>query len=176
MKALFIISNGLYTEDEAIISDCLWAVSYLADTDSEELLGSIAAGETLPKLLDCIDETRLPVIFVPAVRTVANIMTTNEKFIIDKAIFEGIIPRFCKIMKNCTSVQRLLSELCWGCSNIFASGPQYVELMLNYNNGEIFERLFDCVNHREYDVSKEAIWAITNAITESEPPLMLKIL
>ena len=39
MNGLLIATTGLFTEDNDIISDCLWAINYMADTDDDLLLG-----------------------------------------------------------------------------------------------------------------------------------------
>lgn len=59
---------------------------------------------------------------------------------------------------------------------MFASGPKIIETVFNYNNGEVFQKLFEKVDSKKVDVAKEAIWAITNAITESDFPIRLVLI
>lgn len=42
-----VVKGGIYVMDEEIVSDCLWTLSYIAETDSDEILEYIAQSEIL---------------------------------------------------------------------------------------------------------------------------------
>lgn len=55
LKVLFIAQTGLYTDIEEIWTDCLWSLANISETSDDEILGMIASGETLPKLIQLMD-------------------------------------------------------------------------------------------------------------------------
>jgi importin subunit alpha-6/7 len=46
-----VASCGFHTENNEIISDCTWVISYLADTPDDNVIDMVASGETLPLLI-----------------------------------------------------------------------------------------------------------------------------
>lgn len=42
-----IAKVGLFTEDEDIISDCLWTISYIADTPEDAILDMVGQPDIL---------------------------------------------------------------------------------------------------------------------------------
>lgn len=42
---------GLYADDNEILSDSLWSINYMADTDDDFQIATVAAGEVLPKVI-----------------------------------------------------------------------------------------------------------------------------
>lgn len=92
MKALFVFQGGLFlNEDEEIVSDCLWGLSYLTSSQEDEVIKIVASGESLPRIIEHLDTSKGATIYVPALRTIAQLMVTDDEYIIDKAIFEGLI-------------------------------------------------------------------------------------
>ena len=45
---------GLFTEDTQIISDCLWTLSYITNTNSDELLDHIAQNDLIIRVCECL--------------------------------------------------------------------------------------------------------------------------
>ena len=45
---------GLFTEDTQIISDCLWTLSYITNTNSDELLDHIAQNDIIIRVCECL--------------------------------------------------------------------------------------------------------------------------
>ena len=43
---------GLFTEDPDIISDCLWTISYIADTHDESIIETLAENECIVRLIE----------------------------------------------------------------------------------------------------------------------------
>lgn len=89
-KGLDIARSGIYTDDNDIISDSLWAVNYVADNDNEEIYQEIAGTDLLAKLISFIGSKDMS-IFVPALRGIGNMLTTNNHAIIERALFLGLI-------------------------------------------------------------------------------------
>ncbi len=139
-------------------------------------MSAIVGGEILPKVVWCLDLNNEPSISVPAVRTIANISTSDDNYTISKAIFEGLIPRLLTYFEGGNSwCMKIISEVCWTFSNIFASGSTLIEEVLNYHEGEVFKRLFEMVKSKAVDIAKESLWAILNAITEADFAIRLRL-
>ena len=78
----YMISEcGLFTENSDIVSDCLWTLSYMADTNDDVVIDSIAQSDLLAKLCEWLGDREFT-IFVPALRAIGNILTTNDHRII----------------------------------------------------------------------------------------------
>lgn len=48
---MLIALAGLFTDDKDIISDSLWAINYLADTDDDNIIDEIGKSETVAKII-----------------------------------------------------------------------------------------------------------------------------
>jgi hypothetical protein len=123
LYGLQIASTGLFTEEGEIVSDCLWALNYIADTDDDNLLGQIASGEILAKIIQFIGDKDYS-IFVPALRTLGNILSSNDPEVVDKALFLGALKQLTTIMYAPNS--NLIKECCWALSNICAGPPVHI--------------------------------------------------
>ena len=110
---------------------------------------------------------------MPAVRTIANISTTDDSYVIEKALFEGVIPRLLTYLEGGSQYSQIISEVCWTYSNLFATGPIVIKSALEENHGEVFKRLFEKLHSKSLDVAKESLWAITNALTEGDEILRI---
>lgn len=76
-QLLLVAACGFHTENNEIISDSTWVASYLADTTDDNIIEMVAAGETLPLLIQGMSSKDFSV-FVPSLRAVGNILTTND--------------------------------------------------------------------------------------------------
>jgi hypothetical protein len=53
---MMVARAGLFTEDSDIASDCLWAFSYMADNEDDSVIGMVASGENLPKIISYVGD------------------------------------------------------------------------------------------------------------------------
>jgi hypothetical protein len=169
MKGLMICKAGMYCDDPDILSDCLWAISYMADTDDDNTIGILASGETLPKVMECLGSKEFN-LFVPALRCLGNIVTTNDPEVVDRAIFEGAFERLTSILFSSNS--GLIKECCWAFSNITAGPPRHIEKLVD---STAFERIVSLSASYNIDHRKEALWVLCNAITGADSITKTKI-
>jgi len=153
---------GLFTEDSEIISDCLWSISHLADTNDDNIIGMIASGETLPIIIQAMSSKDFSV-FVPGLRAMGNILTTNDTDVIERCIFNGVLTPITNIMYS--SNANLIKECCWALSNITAGPASHIEAFLD---SPAFNRTLDLTKSFSIDHRKEAIWVLVNSITGSD--------
>jgi hypothetical protein len=92
-----VAKAGLFTEDTDIISDCLWAISYMVDTEDDTLIAFIAQSEALPQIINYLSHKDMT-IFIPALRCVGNILTTNDNSVIERCVFNNVIDKLTNIL------------------------------------------------------------------------------
>lgn len=74
---LRVARAGVFTEDAQIMSDCLWTLSYITNTNSDQLLDHIAQNDLLIRICECLASSDLSV-YVPALRVMGNILSTSD--------------------------------------------------------------------------------------------------
>jgi len=74
---LRVARAGVFTEDPQIMSDCLWTLSYITNTSDDQLLDHIAQNDMMARLCESLTSTDLS-IYVPSLRVVGNILSTND--------------------------------------------------------------------------------------------------
>ena len=142
----------------------------MADTDDDMLIGQIAQGEILPKVIQCVGEKDFSV-FVPALRALGNILTTNDHEIIERALFEGALDKLTTILYSPNA--NLIKEVCWALSNITAGPASHITQLIE---SSAFDRIFFLSKSYNIDHRKEALWVICNAITGGDQLIREKIL
>ena len=116
----FKIANaGLFIDEEDITSDCLWAISYIADTDDDATIALIGRSEALPRIINCLGSKELTV-FVPALRAIGNMLTTDDHSVIEYCLYLGVLDKLSSLLYS--SSGNIIKECCWALSNICA-GP-----------------------------------------------------
>lgn len=84
------------------------------------MLAQIANGEILAKVISHVGDKDYS-LFVPALRILGNILTTDDTDIIDKALYHGALKQLGMILYSPNS--NLIKECCWALSNICAGPP-----------------------------------------------------
>jgi hypothetical protein len=69
----------------------------MADTPDDTIIDFVSQHDTLAKLIENVGSSELT-IFVPALRAVGNIMTTNDPSIIERCIFCGVLEKLTAIL------------------------------------------------------------------------------
>lgn len=120
-----------------LISHCIWALSYITDGPDDQLRAVLDLGiteELLGLMLSNCNQLK-----ASALRTVANLLSGSDEFT-SILIEEGVLKPLSKLLMDPSKVIR--KEACWAISNIFASTNPHVQAIINYNNGEIIQKLF----------------------------------
>ncbi len=111
--------------------------------------------------------------FIPALRFVANLLTSNDSFIVDKLVFEGVIHRLHALITTVGhKYPQVTTESCWAFSNLLASGPRMFDEIVNSNDGIVLETLLELCKNQNANISKESYWAITNGLTLTDPNIL----
>jgi len=150
--ALPALSRLIYSTDEEVIVDALWALSYLSDGPNEHIDAVIDAG-VVKKLIELLGHSKLTIV-TPALRTIGNIATGSD-VATDHVL--GAIPALRVLLSSPKSAVR--KEALWCLSNITAGNVKQIEAV------EVSGVMADVMKHAmedSPDVAKEACWVITN--------------
>jgi importin subunit alpha-1 len=153
--ALPTLAQLIYSGDEEILTDALWALSYLSDGDNDKVQMVLEAG-AVSRVVELMVH-RNASISTPALRTVGNIVTGDEvqTQVVINANALSALSALMKINKK-----GVRKEACWTVSNIMAGSKEQIQAVLDHN---ILQLLISHINAASYEVRKECCWAISNA-------------
>ncbi|ETV89410.1 hypothetical protein H257_00701 [Aphanomyces astaci] len=153
--ALTTLARLIYNQDQDVLTDACWALSYLSDGPNEKIQAVIEAG-VVPRLIELLLHTNSSV-QTPALRTIGNIVTGDDlqtQFVIN----EGALTRLLPLLQS--PKKGIRKEACWTVSNITAGSAEQIQAVINAN---ILPPLIQLLATGEFEVRKEASWAISNA-------------
>merc|ERR1712216_511477 len=153
--ALPTLSHMIYSNDEEVLTDAAWALSYMSDGPNDRIQKVIEAG-VCRRLVELLNHMSFSVV-TPALRTVGNIVTGDDMQ--------------TQIVINCGALARLgalllspkkgiRKEACWTISNITAGTKEQIQTVVD---SAIIPPLVELLKNAEFDIKKEAAWAISNA-------------
>ncbi|KFK43224.1 hypothetical protein AALP_AA1G096500 [Arabis alpina] len=154
--ALPVLRQLIYLNDEEVLTDACWALSYLSDGPNDKIQAVIQAG-VCPRLVELLSHPS-PTVLIPALRTVGNIVTGDDsqtQFIIDS----GVLPHLYNLLTQ-NHKKSIKKEACWTISNITAGNKVQIEAVVGAG---IILPLVHLLQTAEFDIKKEAAWAISNA-------------
>ena len=67
-------------------------MSYVLDTDDENIISNIASPDVIPELINDLSSKDMTV-WIPALRCVGNILTTDDTRIIESALFHSVLDK-----------------------------------------------------------------------------------
>ncbi|RYR39298.1 hypothetical protein Ahy_A09g044801 isoform G [Arachis hypogaea] len=154
--ALPALASLIHSNDEEVLTDACWALSYLSDGTNDKIQAVIEAG-VCPRLVELLMHPS-PSVLIPALRTVGNIVTGDDmqtQIIIN----HQALPCLLNLLSN-TYKKSIKKEACWTISNITAGNKQQIQAVIESN---IIGPLVSLLQNAEFDIKKEAAWAISNA-------------
>ena len=154
--ALGLLSNLIHSQDSELVTDALWALSYVSDGPNERIDKVIEAG-VCKKLVDLLGHQNSLVV-TPALRTVGNIVTGDDRQT-QVIIQSGALAKLLHLLYH--PRRNIRKETCWTISNITAGSREQIQAVID--NGLIPKIVETIETASEYDVRKEAAWAISNA-------------
>lgn len=63
-------------------------------------------------------------VFIPALRAVGNILTTNDNSVIERCLYLGVLDKLTALLYSTSG--NIIKECCWALSNICAGPPSDV--------------------------------------------------
>ncbi|XP_075087021.1 importin subunit alpha-4-like isoform X6 [Nicotiana tabacum] len=154
--ALPVLQQLIHMNDEEVLTDACWALSYLSDGPNDKIQAVIEAG-VCPRLVELLLHPS-PTVLIPALPTAGNIVTGDDaqtQYVIDNQVLPCLNQLLSE--KHKKSIKK---EACWTISNITAGNRAQIQAVIEAN---IILPLVHLLQHAEFDIKKEAAWAISNA-------------
>ena len=154
--ALPALARLVHSNDEEVLTDACWALSYLSDGTNDKIQAVIEAG-VCRRLVELLG-SKCPSVLIPALRTVGNIVTGDD--------YQTQIVINCRALPSLLALltadhkKSIKKEACWTISNITAGNKDQIQAIVENN---IVPPLVYLLAHAEFDIKKEAAWAISNA-------------
>ncbi|CEH17050.1 karyopherin alpha [Ceraceosorus bombacis] len=153
--ALTILTKLIYSQDDEVLIDACWAISYLSDGANEKIQAVIESG-LCRRLVDLLTHSSTAV-QTPALRSVGNIVTGDDMQT-QVIIASGALPPLLSLLSS--AKDGIKKEACWTISNITAGSSQQIQAVIDAN---IIPPLIQILVHADFKTKKEACWAISNA-------------
>ncbi|XP_052619533.1 importin subunit alpha-1a-like [Lactuca sativa] len=154
--ALPALQQLIHSNDEEVLTDACWALSYLSDGTNDKIQAVIEAN-VCPRLVELLNHPS-PSVLIPTLRTVGNIVTGDDmqtQYIIN----HQALPCLLNLLTN-NHKKSIKKEACWTISNITAGNKEQIQTVIEAN---IIGPLIHLLQNAEFDIKKEAAWAISNA-------------
>eukprot|EP00123_Amoebidium_parasiticum_P010745 comp20291_c0_seq1/m.25463 comp20291_c0_seq1/g.25463 ORF comp20291_c0_seq1/g.25463 comp20291_c0_seq1/m.25463 type:complete len:532 (-) comp20291_c0_seq1:875-2470(-) len=153
--ALPVLARLIWIDDEEVLTDACWALSYLSDGTNDKIQAVLEAGvcKRLVELLMHPSES----VVSPALRTLGN-MVTGKDMETQVVLNAGVLPMLLHLMGS--AKESLRKEACWTISNITAGTKEQIEAVLQAG---LFGPLVQMLHTSEFRTKREAAWAVANA-------------
>ncbi|KAM3704677.1 hypothetical protein ACJW31_03G023700 [Castanea mollissima] len=160
--ALPALARLIHSNDEEVLTDACWALSYLSDGTNDKIQAVIEAG-VCPRLVELLFHPS-PSVLIPALRTVGNIVTGDDMQT-QVIINHNALPCLLNLLTN-NYKKSIKKEACWTISNITAGNKEQIQAVIA---ADIIGPLVNLLQNAEFDIRKEAAWAISNATSGGSP-------
>ncbi|XP_047333748.1 importin subunit alpha-like [Impatiens glandulifera] len=156
MPALPALARLIHSNDDEVLTDACWALSYLSDGTNDKIQAVIDAN-VCPRLVELLTHPS-PSVLIPSLRTIGNIVTGDDvqtQVIIEHRALPCLLNLLTQNYKK--SIKK---EACWTISNITAGNKEQIQDVIAAG---IFAPLIQLIQTAEFEVKKEAAWALSNA-------------
>jgi importin subunit alpha-1 len=159
--ALPTLARLIYSNDEEVLTDACWALSYLSDGSNDKIQAVIEAG-VCRRMVELLMHTSYSV-QTPALRTVGNIVTGDD---LQTQIIINVSALPCLLALLSSPKKGIRKEACWTISNITAGNKAQIQSVIDSN---IIPPLVQLLANAEFDIKKESAWALSNATSGGTP-------
>ncbi|EFA85470.1 putative importin subunit alpha B [Heterostelium album PN500] len=153
--ALPALSHLIFNNDEEVLIDACWALSYLSDGPNEKIQAVLDAG-VCRRMVELLEHPSCAV-QTPALRTVGNIVTGDD---MQTQVVLNVYALPCLQRLLMSTKKAIKKEACWTISNITAGNKSQIQEVIDNN---IIPSLINLLSNAEFEIKKEAAWAISNA-------------
>jgi importin subunit alpha-1 len=153
--AIPILNHLLFNNDEEVLTDACWAISYMSDGPNDRIQ-AVIDGNILRRLTELLMHNS-PSVQTPALRTIGNIVTGNDQQTQTVLNYNALTCIASLLGHTKKSIRK---EACWTISNITAGNKNQIKAVIDAN---LINPLIKILEQTDFDVKKEAAWAISNA-------------
>lgn len=161
---LSCLSKLLAGTDEEVLTDACWALSYISDGQNDRITAILNSNVSVERLLELVGHES-PTVLAPALRTVGNI-ATGEDWQTQRLLDAGLLGPLRRLMTHTKNSIR--KETLWTLSNILGGTPEQIR---SVHEAGYFPDILAAMRD-QFDVMKEAAWALTNASAQMSPELV----
>jgi HEAT repeat protein len=154
--ALPALQRLIHSNDEEVLTDACWALSYLSDGTNDKIQAVIDA-DVCPRLVELLLHPS-PSVLIPALRTVGNIVTGDDMQT-QCIISHQALPCLLNLLTS-SYKKSIKKEACWTISNITAGNVGQIQAIIEAG---IMTPLIQLLQSGEFEIKKEVAWAISNA-------------
>ncbi|KAH1032103.1 hypothetical protein J1N35_044277 [Gossypium stocksii] len=122
--ALPALAHLIHSNDEEVLTDACWALSYLSDGTNDKIQAVIEA-DVCGRLVELLVHPS-PSVLIPALRTVGNIVTADDTQT-QCTIEHQSFPCLLKFLAN-NFKKSINKEACWAVSNITARNKEQIQI------------------------------------------------
>jgi importin subunit alpha-1 len=155
-------------EDKDVVSDALWGLCYLTESDESNIDALLADG-VLARCVELLGHAELTVM-MPALRVIGNIISGSE-LQTQAALEAGALCALVPLLKNAR--RNVRREACWAVSNVAAGTKPQISMLLATPG--MIEAVLEQVKNAEWHVRKEAAWIFCNIATAGNAEHVCKI-
>jgi len=155
-SALPVLASYCYITDIQILTDTLWALSYLSDGPDQNIQYVLDTGVII-KLVEMLVHPNFAII-TPAIRTIGNLCTGND-YQTQAVLNAGALPGILRLL---TSAKKgIRKEACWAISNICAGTKSQIQVIID---STVIPKIIQMASNETPDIRSEAVFALLNTI------------
>ncbi|KAJ0232287.1 Importin subunit alpha-5 [Hirschfeldia incana] len=154
--ALPVLERLVHSNDEEVLADACWTLSFMSDGGEEQIQSVIEAG-VVPRLVELLIHPCARVL-APVLRTIGNIVSGNTQQT-QCVINCGALPILSNLLTQ-NYKKSIKRDACWTIANITGGTKEHIQIVIDAN---LIPSLVHLAQNAEFDIKKEALWAISNA-------------
>lgn len=158
-ESLPILAELIKSDDDEVLIDACWALSYLSDDTGpqNQKIQAVLEARVADTLVNLLSHNSASV-KTPALRTVGNIVTGDDSQTQEILKCNNFLALLNQLLYD--QKKGIRKEACWTISNITAGNQAQIQQVFQTN---IIPKLIGMLQQEDFDIQKEAAWAISNA-------------